>query len=169
MPENVNPPKQPNAGKNPRRAQLHRAEFRYPVTLQLARFHAAQKAGKHPIVLLLSGGEISTWEKLLAHRAQEVGVCPMTLRRWVKRFELFGYDGLVDRVRRDKGCSRFFTRQNRAASFVINAFFEGRNPSAIHRSLAKNWPYLCSDGSRPPSLPTVRGYVRSLNSSEVRS
>src|SRR6202030_719441 len=103
----------------------------YVAILMPLKFRAAEAEGKQPVILVLeTGEEIATWERLLVYHAGRIGCCTRTLRRWVTRYERHGYAGLVSRPRRDRGHSKTFYMRLLAADFVIGCFLTGWTPAA---------------------------------------
>jgi hypothetical protein len=174
MPENANSPKQPNAeGKSPRQPQLLRPGPRFNALWPILKWNLATASGREPLVIVLDGREIKNKTALVEYVAaqQWPPVSSNTVWRWLRRLREGGVGALADRPRSDKGSSRVFRAHPDAAIFVLAMFLEGSSPAAICREVRKLWTQLSHDASRPPSLPTVCAYLKSLHlpEAEVRS
>jgi len=99
--------------------------------------------------------------QLVAEIATELNVGERTIWRWLSRFQNSGRSGLSKRPRSDRGTSRWFARRPDVALRVWLRWADGWTLSAIHDSL---WHELID----PPSLDTLRSYLRFLSAKKVQ-
>lgn len=142
-------------------ARLWTPEEKLQAIELLLRFRAAKAAGQRPVFFSISGSEITRFEALLSERAKQLGVSTGALRSWYARYLAEGFGGLRTRPRSDRGAFKKFSECPLAAIFAWKWFRQGLRPAAVHRALVQEWPHLCP-GSRPPTYPTVHGFLRSM-------
>jgi hypothetical protein len=142
-------------------ARLWTPEERLQAIEVLLGIRAAMAAGQRPVFFSASGSEITKWEELLSERASQLKVSVGALRNWYTRYIREGFDGLKPRPRSDRGAFKKFSECPLAAVLVWKWFRQGLRPAAVHRALVQEWPHLCP-GSRPPTYPTVHGFLRSM-------
>ena len=100
---------------------------------------------------------------LANYLADQHRVSLRTLWNWYARYRQFGYAGLIDRVRSDKGKSRVLEAHPAIRAFVENKYLRERLSirlvcQALLRDLRKVDP-ACT---RPPSYSAVRSYLKQL-------
>jgi putative transposase len=113
--------------------------------------------------ITVGGKTISNLDDLAAYLAAQRGVSARTMWDWYTRFRKHGFAALADRLRSDKGKSRFFSKYPVAAEFAQNKFLnEQLSVELTHDALRREWPNLYNHGSQPPSYTTLRVYLNSL-------
>ncbi len=116
--------------------------------------------GHRPVVRIDTNKEICTLDALATWVASQHGVCRATIWNWYRSFQQKGPTALADKIRIDKGQSRFFV-QNPAAGEVAQAKYLGEVLSVrmTHEALLRECAAL---GLAAPSYSTVHRYLDAL-------
>ncbi len=136
------------------------ARGRFRVILPILRFRARRALGQDPRVLLPSGEEVASFDRLVRYRARQAHVSSRTIFRWLDRFQSGGYAALKEQPRRDRAISRTFSKRPAVVAFIVTRYMEGWNVVTIHEALRQVWARLCRDSSPFPCLDTVRVFLK---------
>ena len=74
----------------------------------------------------LGGVAVQSMNSMVSYLADQHHVSPRTLWNWYAQYRSLGYAGLVDRVRSDKGESRFLKAHPAAGAFIENIYLGER-------------------------------------------
>ena len=100
---------------------------------------------------------------LADYLADQHHVNPRTLWNWYAQYRKLGYAGLVDRVRSDKGKSRFLAAHPAVRAFVENKYLGERlSIRLVYQALLRDLRTLEPACTRPPSYSAVRSYLKQL-------
>jgi len=127
-----------------------------------ARF-ASLQVGGHPVTSL---------ERLIAYIAQSQNppVCAMTVKRWLYRFRKGGFAALADRIRADKGQSRWFAKHPDAAILAAYLYLNERQSlSFVLDQIKYEAEHLGIAPDELPSHETVRVFLAQNISPAMRT
>jgi transposase InsO family protein len=120
----------------------------------------------HKPVYRAGNVEITKLTDMVDHIAKLFGLAPATVWDWYSRYTKSGYDALADRIRSDKGKSRFFTRHPVSAEFVQDKWLNEKiGITRIMVALKREWPKLRNiefESDELPSYNTVRNYIEAI-------
>ena len=111
-----------------------------------------------------SGGvAVRSMNSLADYLADQHHVSARTLWNWYAQYRKLGYAGLVDRVRSDKGKSRFLEAHPHVRAFVENKYLGERlSIRLVYQALLRDLRSLEPECTRPPSYSAVRSYLQQL-------
>jgi putative transposase len=116
-----------------------------------------------PTFHTLGGTAVRSMNALAGYLADQHQVSARTLWNWYAQYKKLGYAGLIDRVRSDKGKSRFFEAHPGVRAFVENKYLRERlSVRMVYQALMRDWKNLEVAHSRPPSYSSVRSYLAGL-------
>ncbi|HKI11417.1 MAG TPA: hypothetical protein VKA02_04830 [Candidatus Acidoferrum sp.] len=139
------------------------AQQRYRAIQPLLDFRK-RTSGARPTFPLADGRLIRTVVDLAKYvGAQQVPpVSWSTLLRWLKRFDREGCAALADRVRKDKGQSRWAEEHPAAALFLQQKYLhEGLSRQMSWEALVREWPKIEKKG-KPPCRDAARTFLNAL-------
>ncbi|MDP9263463.1 MAG: DDE-type integrase/transposase/recombinase [Acidobacteriota bacterium] len=111
----------------------------------------------------LGGRAVKNLTSLAEYVAEQHHLSPRTLWKWYSRYRKFGYAGLADRPRADKGRSRFLAAHPAARAFVETKYLRERlSIRLVHQAVLREWARLADRDEKPPSYSTVRAYLEAL-------
>jgi hypothetical protein len=124
-----------------------------------------QKKQSHSASVKSADGKIvdSAWD-MAAYVAsrQRTETSQRTVHRWFKRFKKNGYAALADKVRKDRGRSRFFEVHKAAALYIQQKFLnEGLTYQLCWEALRRDWKKV-EGNSQPPCEWSVRNFLSAL-------
>ncbi len=94
---------------------------------------------------------------LAGYLADQHHISVRTLWNWYAQYRKSGYAGLVDRVRSDKGQSRFLAAHPAVRAYVENKYLGERlSIRLVYRALLRDLRSLEPECTRPPSYSAVR-------------
>ncbi len=100
---------------------------------------------------------------LAGYLADQHQVSARTLWNWYAQYRKLGYAGLVDRVRSDKGKSRFLAAHPAVRAFLENKYLGERlSIRLVYQALLRDLRSLEPECTRPPSYSAVRSYLKQL-------
>ncbi|MGA2371362.1 MAG: DDE-type integrase/transposase/recombinase [Candidatus Korobacteraceae bacterium] len=111
-----------------------------------------------------SGGTaVRSMTSLADYLADQHHVSSRTLWNWYAQYRKVGYAGLVDRVRSDKGKSRFLAAHPAVRAFLENKYLGERlSIRLVYQALLRDLRNLEPECTRPPSYSAVRSYLKQL-------
>jgi len=144
------------------------ARERYRIIEPLINFEAEQRSVAHSQLhldlglKLPDGAPVTNRSQLCLYLAGKHQISEATLWRWVSRFKDQGLSGLADRMRKDKGKSRFFEHHPKAATLAAYLFLEQRQ--SIRAAFEAIQRDCISLGLKPRELPSYSTVYDFLNS-----
>jgi transposase InsO family protein len=116
-----------------------------------------------PTFRTIAGVAVRSMNSLASFLADQHHVSPRTLWNWYAQYRKLGYAGLVDRVRSDKGKSRFLKAHPAVRAFIENKYLGERlSIRLVYQALLRDLRNLEPDCTRPPSYSAVRSYLQQL-------
>jgi hypothetical protein len=116
-----------------------------------------------PTFRTVGGVSVRSMSALAGYLADQRHVCARTLWNWYARYRKLGYSGLIDRVRCDKGKSRYFEAHPAVRAFAENKYLGERlSIRLVYQALLRDLRSLELACSRPPSYAAVRSYLQKL-------
>jgi hypothetical protein len=113
-----------------------------------------------PTFRTIGGVAVRSMNSLAGYLADQHHVSPRTLWNWYAQYRKLGYAGLVDRVRSDKGKSRFLKSHPAVRAFLENKYLGERlSIRLVYQALLRDLRNLEPDCTRPPSYSAVRSYL----------
>jgi putative transposase len=112
------------------------------------------------------GTRVTSVSRMVAYVAETSGNCEKTIWRWLELYKRGGVPALADRVRSDKGQSRFFKEHSKAALLVAYLFLDCRASAAVcHESIVREAAVLEIPAEDLPSVATVRRWLNAMPAS----
>jgi putative transposase len=128
----------------------------------LLEFRSWSKCSR-PTFRTVGGLAVRSMNSLAEYLAQQHQVSPRTLWNWYAQYRKLGYTGLVDRVRSDKGKSRFFEAHPAIRAFVENKYLRERlSIQLVYQALLRDFKNAEPACRRVPSYSAVRSYLKQL-------
>src|SRR5580704_13727576 len=128
----------------------------------LLEFSSRSKRSR-PTFRTVGGLAVRNMNSLADYLAAQHQVSARTLWNWYAQYKKLGYAGLIDRVRSDKGKSRFFNAHPSVRAFIENKYLRERlSVRLVYQALLRDWRGLEPGHSRPPSYSAVRSYLQRL-------
>ena len=125
----------------------------------LLEFSSRSKRSR-PTFRTVGGVAVRSMNSLAGYLADQHQVSARTLWNWYAQYRKLGYAGLIDRVRSDKGKSRFFEAHPAVRAFVENKYLRERlSIRLVYQALLRDWQSLEPECTRPPSYSAVRSYL----------
>ena len=116
-----------------------------------------------PTFRTVGGLAVRNMNSLADYLADQHQISVRTLWNWYAQYKKLGYAGLIDRVRSDKGKSRFFEAHPGIRTFIENKYLRERlSVRLVYQALLHDWRSLEPGYSRPPSYSAVRSYLSRL-------
>jgi hypothetical protein len=116
--------------------------------------------GSRPTFRTVAGVAVRSMNSLVGYLADQHHVSPRTLWNWYAQYRKLGYAGLVDRVRSDKGKSRFLKSHPTVRAYLENKYLGERlSIRLVYRALLRDLRNLEPVCTRPPSYSAVRSYL----------
>src|ERR1035438_4015655 len=110
-----------------------------------------------------AGVAVRSMNSLAGFLADQHQVSTRTLWNWYGQYRKLGYAGLVDRVRSDKGKSRFLKAHPAVRAYLENKYLGERlSIRLVYQALLRDLRNLEPDFTRPPSYSAVRSYLQQL-------
>lgn len=152
----------------PDAASQAEAEARYAVIEPL--LHYAAESTRYLPLQLRDGRAVTSFERFLQFQAETHRQSARTLRRWLKRYQTGGVTALADRIRADKGESRWFAAHPDAAILAAYLYLNERQSIAFVRDQIKHEAAsLGLDPSGLPSATTIRVFLTQKISPAMRT
>src|ERR1022692_3943608 len=124
---------------------------------------ARRSRGSRPTFRTIAGVAVRSMNSLAGYLADQHHVSPRTLWNWYGQYRKLGYAGLVDRVRSDKGKSRFLKAHPVVRAYLENKYLGERlSIRLVYRALLRDLRSLEPECTRPPSYSAVRSYLQQL-------
>src|SRR5664280_2086202 len=124
---------------------------------------ARRSQRSRPTFRTIAGVAVRSMTSLAGFLADQHHVSPRTLWNWYGQYRKLGYAGLVDRVRSDKGKSRFLTAHPAVRAYLENKYLGERlSIRLVYRALLRDLRNLEPGCTRPPSYSAVRSYLQQL-------
>src|SRR5664280_2554749 len=116
-----------------------------------------------PTFRTIGGVAVRSMNSLAGYLANQHHVSPRTLWNWYAQYRKLGYAGLVDRVRSDKGKSRFLRAHPAVRAFIENKYLGERlSIRLVYQALLRDLRTLEPECTRPPSYSAIRSYLQQL-------
>ncbi len=116
-----------------------------------------------PTFRTIAGVVVRSMNSLVGYLADQHHLSVRTLWNWYGQYRRLGYAGLVDRVRSDKGKSRFLKAHPTVRAFVENMYLGERlSIRLVYQALLRDLRNLEPECTRPPSYSAVRSYLQQL-------
>jgi transposase InsO family protein len=116
-----------------------------------------------PTFRTIGGVAVRSMNSLAGFLADQHHLNPRTLWNWYGQYRKLGYAGLVDRVRSDKGKSRFLRAHPAVRAYLENKYLGERlSIRLVYRALLRDLRNLEPGCTRPPSYSAVRSYLQQL-------
>jgi transposase InsO family protein len=142
--------------------QNARAMKRLEAIAPLLEFAGRSKRSR-PTFRTVGGLAVRSMNSLAGYLADQHQVSTRTLWNWYAQYRKLGYAGLVDRVRSDKGESRFLKSHPAVRAFIENKYLGERlSIRLVYDALRRDWRMLEPENPRPPSYSAVRSYLALL-------
>ena len=116
-----------------------------------------------PTFRTIGGVAVRSMTSLAGYLADQHHVSPRTLWNWYAQYRKLGYAALVDRVRSDKGKSRFLAAHPAVRAYLENKYLGERlSIRLVYQALLRDLRSLEPECTRPPSYSAVRSYLKQL-------
>src|SRR5450759_3801029 len=116
-----------------------------------------------PTFRTVGGVAVRNMNSLVGYLADQHHVSTRTLWNWYAQYRKLGYAGLVDRVRSDKGKSRFLKAHPAVRAYLENKYLGERlSIRLVYQALLRDLRNLEPECTRPPSYSAVRSYLQQL-------
>ena len=130
----------------------------------------AKDPGRFRHLRLRDGSPVTSVERMIRFAAETSGNSVATLKRWLRAYRGSGYAALADRVRSDKGHSRWFDRNPQAALLALYLYLnEQQSISFVWRQLKEQGALVGLDVEDLPSAETVRVFLSQEVSPAMRA
>jgi len=128
----------------------------------LVEFNSRSRRSR-PTLRTVGGVAVRSMTSLAGYLADQHHVSSRTLWNWYAQYRKLGYAGLVDRVRSDKGKSRFFAAHPAVRAYLENKYLGERlSIRLVYQALRRDLRSLEPECTRPPSYSAVRSYLKQL-------
>jgi hypothetical protein len=128
---------------------------------------ASRSRRSRPTFQTASGVAVRSMNSLAGYLADQHHVSPRTLWNWYGQYRKVGYAGLVDRVRSDKGKSRFLRAHPAVRAFIENKYLGERlSIRLVYQALLRDLRSVEPECTRPPSYSAVHDPRHAFVSSE---
>ena len=118
----------------------------------LLEFSSRSKRSR-PTFRTVGGIAVRSMNSLADYLADQHQVSARTLWNWYAQYRKLGYAGLIDRVRSDKGKSRFFEAHPGVRAFVENKYLRERlSVRLVYQALMRDWKSLEADPLKTTKL-----------------
>ena len=117
-----------------------------------------------PTFRTIGGVAVRSMNSLAGYLADQHHVSARTLWNWYAQYRKLGYAGLVDRVRSDKGKSRFLKAHPSVRAYIENKYLGERlSIRLVYQALRRGSAEISEpECTRPPSYSAVRSYLQQL-------
>src|ERR1017187_1716719 len=116
-----------------------------------------------PTFRTMGGVAVRSMNSLAGYLADQHHVSPRTLWNWYAQYRKLGYPGLVDRVRSEKGKSRFLRAHPAVRAYLENKYLGERlSIRLVYQALRRDLRGLEPAYTRPPSYSAVRSHLEQL-------
>ncbi len=124
---------------------------------------ASRSQRSRPTFRTIGGAAVRSMNSLASYLADQHHLSVRTLWNWYGQYRKLGYAGLVDRVRSDKGKSRFLKAHPAVRAFLENKYLGERlSIRLVYQALLRDLRNLEPGCTRPPSYSAVRSYLQQL-------
>ena len=132
------------------------AQRRYEILLPLIDF----QPGRYAHLRLADGRPVTSQERMIELTAQTSGQSIPTIKRWLARYRAGDFSALADRIRADKGQSRWFRDHENAAVLAAHLYLNERQSiSFVCDQIRYEAETLGLDPSDLPGRETVRVFL----------
>src|ERR1022692_2402651 len=116
-----------------------------------------------PTFRTIGGVAVRSMGSMASYLAGQHHLSVRTLWNWYAQYRKLGYAGLVDRVRSDKGKSRFLKAHPAVRAYLENKYLGERlSIRLVYRALLRDLRNLEPECTRPPSYSAIRSYLQEL-------
>jgi transposase InsO family protein len=142
--------------------QNAQAAKRLEAIAPLLEFSSRSKRSR-PTFRTVGGMAVRSMGSLAGYLADQHQLSSRTLWNWYGQYRKLGYAGLIDRVRSDKGKSRFLSAHPAVRAYVENKYLGERlSIRLVYEALRRDWRRLEPECPRPPSYSAIRCYLQQL-------
>ena len=142
----------------PDAASLKQANDRLQILRPILDFIAHPKT--HSDLRFADGRPVDSLRSMSEYVSAQHGIGKSTLLRWLAAYREGGHAALADRVRRDKGQSRWFAQNRNAAMLAAFLYLDQRmGVSFVHEELGRSAELLGLNVEDQPSYETVRVFL----------
>jgi putative transposase len=128
----------------------------------LLEFSSRSKRSR-PTFCTVGGVAVRSMNSMVSYLADQHQVSTRTLWNWYAQYRKLGYAGLIDRVRSDKGESRFLKAHPTVRAFIENKYLGERlSIRLVYEALRRDWKKVEPEDPRPPSYSAIRSYLGRL-------
>jgi len=121
-----------------------------------------QTKSRRAEVVLSDGHSVKTLQEVAEWVAPQFNTSWQTIWRWLDRFDKGHVAALADKVRKDRGQSRFFEDHSAAAAFLQEKFLrEGLSREMSWEAVCREWDAIGEKG-KAPAYDTVRRFLNAL-------
>lgn len=125
---------------------------------------------RYAMLILPDGRSVTSLERMIEYVAIGAQVSPRTLKRWLAAYRSSNFTALADRIRADKGRSRWFAQYPNAAMFTAYLYLvERMSVSYVYDQLGYETATLGLDAEKLPSRETVRIFLSQAISPAMRT
>src|ERR1035441_3819120 len=129
---------------------------------------ASRSRRSRPTFRTIGGLAVRSMNSLVGYLADQHQVSARTLWNWYAQYRKLGYAGLVDRVRSDKGKSRFLKAHPAVRAYVENKYLGERlSIRLVYQALLRDLRNLEPDCTRPPRSEEHTSELQSLSVNEA--
>jgi hypothetical protein len=144
------------------------AEKRLSILEAIVRF--PENPGRYAALKLADGRPITSIERLIEYIASTNSQSTRTIKRWLATYRTGGFAGLADRVRADKGQSRWFNHHHQAAVLAAYLYLnERQSVTFVCEQIERDQAQLAIEGGDLPSRETVRIFLSQQISPAMKS
>lgn len=124
---------------------------------------ASRSKRSRPTFHTVSGTSVRSMNSLATYLADQHHISARTVWNWYAQYRKLGCAGLVDRVRSDKGKSRFLEAHPAVRASLENKYLGERlSIRLVYQALLRDLRSLEPECIRPPSYSAVRSYLQQL-------
>lgn len=116
--------------------------------------------GRYRTLTLRDGRQVTSLERMIEYSAEIHAQSPRTIKRWLAAYRSKGFTALADRIRQDKGQSRWFARYPKAAILAAFLYFnERQSVSFVTEQIEHEGALLGLPEDDLPARETVRVFL----------
>jgi hypothetical protein len=122
------------------------------------------------VSLQVNGKPVTSLERMIEYTAAAHGQSPRTIKRWLAQYRSGGFAALADRIRADKGQSRWFNCHREAQIFAAYLYLvERMSVTFVCEQIEYETAMLGLDKADLPSRETVRVFLSQSISPAMRT
>jgi hypothetical protein len=116
--------------------------------------------GRYAALKLADGRPVTSIERMIEYVAAMSNQSTRTIKRWLATYRAGGFAALADRIRTDKGQSRWFNHHYQAAVLAAYLFLnERQSVTFVCEQIERDQAQLAIEPSNLPSRETVRNFL----------